>query len=72
MTIKISGTRTVLSDIYETICDVCSKKIKECYHYPKYELEITSTKYLADGDQPDYYHFCSLDCLYKFVEKKNS
>jgi len=71
MAIKKSGTETITSDIYIRVCDFCSETIEE-NKYPKYELEIETTEYLADGDQADSYDFCSADCLIKFAKKLNA
>jgi len=69
MALKSTGKVIVKEhQIYEIICDVCKNKIDDL-KYPKIEVEITYTQYIADGDQPTSYNICSSECLIKLAKQ---
>ena len=68
MATKRTGVMEIIeSEICETVCDICFKTIKD-NDYPKIEIEIAHSEYIADGDQPLRYDVCSSKCFVKLAE----
>lgn len=66
--VKVLQRRMVSREVYG--CDCCKKEIKE---YPNEEERLDMTVWhQKDDSDTRHYHFCSWDCVLKFVKTVKS
>jgi len=61
--VMVEKKRCISPGVYG--CDECKKEIKE---YPN-ETERLEMTIFKNSDQPEYLHFCSWECVLKYIPK---
>lgn len=65
--VKVMQTRMVSPEVYG--CDECKIEIKD---YPNEDTRLEVSVFKDESSSSDLFHFCSWECVFKFVPKIKS